>query len=82
MTEKRFFRTIFKTVLFFSFFHLILLGVLAVVNGNLTFLNVFGIVGLQYFFPGIEQGVVSFLLSLIVIGIIYFAFYHRGKNKN
>lgn len=82
MTEKRFFRAIFKTILFFSFFHLILLVVLAVVNSNFTFLNVFEIVGLQYFFPGIEKGAVSFLLSLVVIGIVYFFFYQRHKIKS
>lgn len=81
MTEKRFFKALFKTVLFFAFFHLILLAVLTVLNGDLTFINVFEIVGLQYFFPGIENGAVSFIFSLIVIGIVYFFFFRRHKNK-
>jgi hypothetical protein len=82
MAEQRFFKALFKTVLFFAFFHLILLVVLAVVNARLTFLNVFEIVGLQHFFPGIENGALSFMVSLFVIGVVYFFFYRRHKNKN
>lgn len=82
MTEKRFFRALFKTMLFFAFLHLILLTVLTIVNGQLSYVNVFQIVGLQYFFPGIEKGLVSFVLSLIVIGIVYFFFYRKHKNKS
>ncbi len=82
MTEKRFFRALFKTMLFFAFLHIILLVVLTIVNGQLSYVNVFQIVGLQYFFPGIDKGPVSFLLSLAVIAVIYFFFYRKHGNKN
>lgn len=79
MSEKRFFRALFKTVLFFAFFHLILLLVLSIVNGDLTYLNVFWIVGLSEFFPGIEKGVFNFVFSIAVGLVVYFLFYLRGK---
>lgn len=82
MTEKRLFRALFKTMLFFAFFHVILLIVLSVVNANLNYLNVFSIVGLQHFFPGIDQGIVSFIVSLAVIGGVYFFFYRRHRSKS
>lgn len=82
MTEKRFFNALFKTMLFFAFLHIILLVVLTVIDGKLEYLNVFQIVGLQYFFPGIEKGIVSFCISLILVGIVYLFFYQKQKSKN
>lgn len=79
MTEKKFFKALFKTVLFFAFFHLILLFVLAIVNTRIVYLNVFEIVGLSHFFPGIEKGLLSFFLSIVVILVTYFVFYKRQK---
>lgn len=80
MTEKRFFRALFKTMLFFAFLHLILLFVLFTLSFKLSYLNVFSIVGLDEFFPNINEGAVSFIVSLGIMLLVYFVFYKKTKN--
>lgn len=82
MTEKRIFKALFKTVLFFSFLHLTLLIVLTIVSGRIAYLNVFEITGLSHFFPGMENGLVSFIVSGAIILAVYLGFYAKHKNKS
>lgn len=79
MNEKRFFRALFKTILSFAFFHLILQSVMLLITGDLSYLNVFLISGLNQFFPGMEKGVLSFVISLGIILAVYSLFYIRRK---
>jgi len=79
MFDNHFYRTLFKTVLFFAFFHLILLAILSVLKQNFTYINVFNIIGISEFFPGVDKGIVSFILSILVVLIVYLLFY---KKKN
>lgn len=81
MTERRFFRAFFKTVLFFAIFHFILLIVLTVVTQRIEYLNIFEIVGLSHFFPGIQTGIISFIISTGIVAATYFLYYHRAKRK-
>lgn len=77
--EKRFFRSLFKTVLLFAFLHITLLIVLAVTTQRMEYLNVFEIVGLSYFFPGIEDGVISFIASTVIIAGVFLLFYKKSR---
>lgn len=72
-------QALFKTIVSFASFHLILLVILSVIDGNLARLNLFSILELNEFFPHIERGVVSFSFSIAIILIVYFAFYFRSK---
>lgn len=79
MTEKRFFKALFRTILFFAITHIALLIFLTVTQLDLHYINVFYILGLNEIFPNIDKGTGSFLVSIIVILVIYSIFYLRSK---
>ncbi|MDO8269769.1 MAG: hypothetical protein Q7T54_03810 [Candidatus Levybacteria bacterium] len=82
MNEKRFFRALFKTVLFYGFLHVILLSVLTIVTQKIEYLNVFFVVGINHYFPGIENGIISFVVSSGIVLVTYLLFYRNSKVKN
>jgi len=79
MNEKRILRALFKTMLFFAFMHLIMQSVMLIVTGDLSHLNIFVISGLYQYVPGIEKGVISFIVSLGIMLAVYSLFYIRRK---
>lgn len=82
MIKKRLLTALFKTMLFFAICHVTLLFVLFVMSGNLSYLNAFSIIGLSNFFPGIEKGVLSFIISAIISLIIYLVFFTKSKKRS
>lgn len=79
MAKNRYLKALFKTVLCCAFFHLTLLGILFLMTLKTTYINLFTIVGLAEFFPGIDIGIVSLLISMAVALSIYFFFYFKSK---
>jgi len=80
MNHKRFINALFKTMLFFATFHMILLTILFVLSFKLSYLNIFSVTGLSLIFPGIENGLVSFIISGIIVSVAYSVFYAKQKH--
>mgnify|MGYP001447738129 CR=1 FL=1 len=79
--NKRLVNALFRTMIFFAGTHLLILTYLAITTGNLTYVNLFAILDLQEFFPGIEVGIVSGFISSLVGIIVFFIYFGRPKKK-
>ncbi len=65
--KKRLKETLFATVLFFAFVHIAILVVYTAVSGKIETINIFNILNFNFFLPGIGYGLVSQLLSILLI---------------
>lgn len=72
-------RAVLRTILFFAFIHILILVYLAFTTNNFTFINIFSILDLQEFYPGIEIGTKSALISVIIVSAIFIINYKRKK---
>jgi hypothetical protein len=81
MTEKRFFKALFYSMIFFAATHIIVATFLTVTRLDLHYINVFYILGLNEIFPNIDKGIGSFLVSTTIILIVYAAFYLKQNNR-
>lgn len=68
-------------LLFLASIHTVILILLAFLKHDLIYLNFFNILDLEQFFPGIDQGSTSFILSGVVIAIIFSAAYLISQKK-
>ncbi len=80
MNKKTIFNSVQKTILFFAVTHIIVLMYLAITTQNLTYLNIFSVLDLQEFFPGIEIGTASTIASIVFVLIVYFVF-QTGRKR-
>ena len=79
--KKKFINALLNMFAFFAILHITLAVFLVILHSNLTFLNVFYIISISEFIPGIDQGGVSFAISLIIIASVYVFFYNRNRSK-
>lgn len=67
-----------KTLLAYAIIHVLTMTIYALVTGEYTILNAFRVLGFTLFFPGIDHGIDSFVISFflygVIFGIVYFAF--------
>ncbi|MBX4196665.1 hypothetical protein KW805_03690 [Candidatus Pacearchaeota archaeon] len=66
-----------KLLLVSAVIHFIILVVQSLKDGNISHLNYFAILELQAFFPHILNGSFSFLLSLLIVVVLYFVLYFK-----
>lgn len=81
MTTKRSLNALKNTMVLFAGAHLVILAYLALATQNFTYVNLFAILDLQEFVPGIELGVISGIFSAAVGLLVYAFFYFRGKKR-
>jgi hypothetical protein len=81
MNKKRFVTSFTNAILFFALTHIGILFILAVVKQDLIYLNFFNIMDISRFFPGIDQGMVSFVVSGILMALVFSISYLLTKNK-
>lgn len=74
-------KALFKMFAFFAAIHVTILLFLVLITGKIEFLNVFTIIGLNHFFPGIDKGSLSQILSVIIITTVYLFFYFKKFKK-
>lgn len=67
--------------LFFAVTHVFVLVFLIILTGNISYLNVFYILGLTELFPDIDKGLVSNMFSALIIFSVYMFFFLRVKRK-
>lgn len=67
------------TVATAGFAHLALLAILSVLNFDLSYFNLFSILQVSQFAPGIEKGVISFVIGGIITAGVYFYFLSKKK---
>lgn len=79
--DKSWVRALGYSIWLFAGLHLLLLFFRAVFSLQPELLNIFGILDLQAFWPGIEQGGLSAVLSVVVIAAVYLYFWHLAKRK-
>lgn len=81
MNKERILRTIIQAFFFFAITHSAILVILAITRSDLTFLNLFNIYDLEKFFPGIDQGLPSFLIGGILMAIVFVISYTLADKK-
>lgn len=60
-----------KFVLVSALVHLSVLAVILVLTGDITYFNYFEILELEWFFPGISEGLLSQVLSAVTMVVLY-----------
>lgn len=69
-----------KSIFLFGVFHIIVLIILAIRDGQQV-LNIFAILGLHLFVPGLEDGFVNFILSYCIALTVYFIVFSYLTNQ-
>jgi hypothetical protein len=84
MFKNRYIDAIAKTMLFSAAVHMIILFYKTFQTADINILNLFNILDLELFFPGIDKGGINFLLSSLLFFVIYFSafFFFPSKKKN
>lgn len=69
--KNRWLVALLKTLLLFAFVHISILVVYFTITKDVVELNMFNILDIDLFFPQIDQGGASFILSTIVLLVVY-----------
>jgi hypothetical protein len=70
------------TVVVYAIIHSIAMGLYVLKTGKITTINGFTILGINLFFPGIENGIVSFIISWMFMILLYsIVFLYLKKNS-
>ena len=75
MNKDRIIHTIQHALVFFASVHIVILFIIVLRKQDLVLLNLFNIWDLEEFFPGIDQGLVSFIVSGVIMGIVFLVSY-------
>ena len=81
-SENRYIDALIKLILFSAVFHIILIIIYSIVNLDITHLNYFNILDIDLFFPGIIDGPLSQVFSILMIAIIYLIIYSVFTKKD
>ena len=81
ITCNRYLDALLKLILFSALVHIFILVIHAVREKDVSILNYFNILDMDFFFPGIADGVLSNVLSVGVMVVIFglFFWFTRGK---
>lgn len=84
MFKNKYIDAIAKTMLFSAAVHMTILFYKTILTGDMNILNLFNILDLELFFPGIEKGEMNFLFSGVLFFVIYFSMFvfFPPKKKN
>ncbi len=78
---KKYIQAFLSMALFFAVTHVFVLVFLVILTGNLSYLNIFYIWGLTELFPDIDKGLISNIISVLIIFSVYIFFFLRRKNS-
>jgi len=83
ISKNRYLDAFLKFVLLTAIIHMFLLFAAAAINADITYLNYFNILDIDLFFPGVEYGLLSQVLSIAAMVVLYVIiyFYFTGKSK-
>ena len=73
--KNRLLDALIKTILTYVAIHIATMTTHVILTGDLATLNGFRVLGFTLFFPGIDVGVGSFIVSIILYGAIFGAVY-------
>lgn len=79
--QNRYVRAALQLVLFSALLHLGILLIEFILSGDLRLFNYFNILDLPFFWPGIDSGAISHLLSAVIIAGIYIFFLSRSSKS-
>jgi hypothetical protein len=71
LVQNKYINAFILLVLFSAAIHIMLLTVFAVISNDISVLNFFNIISLNYFMEGMFNGMLSTLLSFVVVLILY-----------
>lgn len=69
--DNRFLDAFLKMVLLLTLAHFVVLIVTAILFHDLTYLNIFFILGLSQYYPTIEEGTISAITSTVIFCLLY-----------
>jgi predicted membrane protein len=81
-SKNKYLDSLYKTILFFAFFHLILLLIFSIKTKNIEVLNIFNIIGLGLFFNNLNNGGFKLILSFVLIIVIYILIFIFSSKNN
>lgn len=79
--KMKYIRPLFDLFVFFAIIHLLIALILVLQNLDLSYFNVFYVTSVSMIFPGIEKGMLSGVVSIIIVGSVYLYFYSRRKAR-
>ncbi len=79
--KNRFLDALIKLILFSAVIHLLILAVIFAVKHDLTVINYFNILNIDYFFPGVDQGFAGQVFSGLTIAALYGIMFLFNKKK-
>lgn len=84
MFKNKYIDAITKTMLFSAAVHMLILFYKTLQTGSIDILNLFNILDLELFFPGIDRGQTNFIWSSVFFLIIYLSafIFFPPKRKN
>lgn len=80
MKKNRYIEATKGTLLLLAVIHFVILIYLTFTTQNTTYLNVFSVLDLQIFFPGIEMGVLSAFISFLLILMVFLYYCKKSKS--
>lgn len=82
ISKNRYLDALLKFILLTAVIHVFLLFIASIINADIIHLNYFNILDVDLFFPGVEIGLLSQILSVVAIIIIYVTIYiYFTKNE-
>lgn len=83
ISKNRYLDAFLKFVLLTAIIHMFLLFAAAAINADIVYLNYFNILDMDLFFPGVEYGLLSQVLSVAAMVVLYaiIYLYFTGKTK-
>lgn len=81
LVKKTFVQAAARTLLFFAITHVVILILLSILTGNISYLNVFYILGITEFIEGVDKGTVSNVLSVIFTAGVFFFFLKSQRKR-
>ena len=84
LVQNRYLDALLKLMLLSASIHMIILILYSIVKLEPAHVNYFNILDLEFLFPGIEEGLLSNVLSAVCVVIVYlaiFILFTRGKGE-
>lgn len=78
---NKYIKPFFNVIIVAGIIHLGISLVLIIKNSDPSYWNVFYIVSASDLFPGIEKGLISGIISILIVGSTYFFFYTKNDKK-
>ena len=82
IVKNKYLDALFKLMIFSSIIHVSIVTVYSLLSWDITELNFFKIVGLDFVFPSLVDNENTFLFSFLITLVLYLFFFFNSKSSN